>query len=61
MPSVQQSTLVTCIEEDTVSYIHNIKNDMLNIALCEMDDAKQRCSISSKDDLMNTTKDNPIN
>ena len=61
MPSVQQSSLYASIEEDKVAYIKEIKNKMISSALMEMGDARIRCSIPSKDNLLNATKENPAN
>lgn len=60
MPPVQQTTLFASIKEDKIVYVKNAKREVITAALFELDTAKVRCVIPSKEDLINTMKGYPI-
>ena len=60
MPPVQQTTLFSSIEEKKVEYVRSAKIEVVSAALCELNDAKDRCSIPLKEELIMATKGNPF-
>ena len=60
MPPVQQTTLIKSIDDKCVNYINKLKRGVLMSALKELNDAITQYNIPSIDDLLNATKEKPL-
>ena len=60
MPAVQLTTLMKSNDEKCIKYLKEIKETILQLALKELDESKERCNIPSFDALMKSTKNSPL-
>ena len=61
LPAVQQSILFNQINEKNQAFLKDVKSKVIDAALKELGpDTIQNCQIPTKDELMASTKDNPI-
>jgi hypothetical protein len=60
MPAVQQTTLMKSIDENCIKYVEKLKKEAITSACKELNNASQRCNIPTINDLINATKENPL-
>ena len=60
MPPVQQTTLMRMRDEKCETYLNKIKKEAITSSLTELNESIERCNIPSMNDLLEATKEQPI-